>query len=504
MVPVLPLALVALGGLALALGGKKKGAPSSGVYHLDANLPPATLQQVLGAIANVKDPSQLLQMATQMAAEGYPLAGNALRMRAAELTPGAPLPDPQGLDGNMDPATRTAVLQALATESDPNKLMTFAGTIQLQYPIAAGLLVAKANALGGGTPMAGVPQPGVPVANAPAAPPPAAPALPAPVFVAPMAPQQPAAPPPGISPAMLAQINAALASGDANQMQAAAQALVASQGSMPSPQAQAAMQALQIAAANLQAAPAAAPTLDNVLPPRPPAQPMPPPNATPLGPPAPPPPGQTWILATNADVSRDGVQSRYVALLSSPVGTEVHETHNGRLWKLRVISHTTDPGLTTYAKDVKGWVAQPSSVVAPAAAPPPAYVPPAAVAPAYVAPAAPAAPTQQLTGVQQAALDMANALTAHGYKQADQGIYKAFQSAAGMTADGFPGRGTMQTNPKSLFNVLASAGLPPPNVPIYPWHSMPGTSGYDGVNAPTWAQWSAPVTTSGHGRRIWH
>jgi hypothetical protein len=49
-----------------------------------------------------------------------------------------------------------------------------------------------------------------------------------------------------------------------------------------------------------------------------------------------------------------------------------------------------------------------------------------------------------------------------------------------------------------LKSVLDSMGAPMPNVPIYPWHSKPGTSGYDGVNAPTWAQWTAPpVAASG-------
>jgi hypothetical protein len=499
--PIVPIIILGLGAVAaLALGGKKKGAPSSGTFTLDHNLPASTEQQVLGAIANVKDPAQLLQMATEMAKEGYPLAGNALRMRAAELTPGAPLPDVQGLDGNMDPATRAAVLQALATESDPNKLMTFAGTIQLQYPIAAGLLVAKANALGGGKPMGNVPQPGIPSANAPdvapQAAPPGAPALPPPVFVAPMAPPPdaiiggpvyPGGPPGGLS--VQAYIEFALAHPDQ-----AAQMVM--RGLIPAPASQYVMPPLQ-----------AEPSLDNVLPPpRPAPVPMPPPNPGPLGPPAPPPAGTTWILATNADVARDGTQARYMSLLkSSPVGTEVHETYNNHLWKLRVISHTTDPGLTTYAKDVKGWVAAPSSVVVPSAAPPPAYVPPSpvAVAPVQSVPMVQQAsyvPTVQLSGVQQAAVDMANALTTHGYKQADQGLYKAFQSATGGTADGFPGLGTMG----KLDSVLASAGLPPPAVKRYPWHSMPGTSGYNGVNAPTWAEWSGPVTTSGHGRRIWH
>ena len=89
---------------------------------------------------------------------------------------------------------------------------------------------------------------------------------------------------------------------------------------------------------------------------------------------------------------------------------------------------------------------------------------------------------------------MAAALTVHGYKLADQPLYKAFQSAMGSTADGYPGTGTMNL----LRSVLASAGLPMPNVTIYPWKS---SGGYDGVNAPTTAQWtgSAAAPPSGGG-----
>jgi hypothetical protein len=78
------------------------------------------------------------------------------------------------------------------------------------------------------------------------------------------------------------------------------------------------------------------------------------------------------------------------------------------------------------------------------------------------------------------------ALNAHGYKQRDQAIYKAFQGAAGLAPpDGFPGTHTMTV----LQSVLQSAGIPIANVHVYPWHSAPGTSGYDGQNAPTLAEW---------------
>ena len=117
---------------------------------------------------------------------------------------------------------------------------------------------------------------------------------------------------------------------------------------------------------------------------------------------------------------------------------------------------------------------------------------PVPVVPAVVPPPMPAvvppSPIVVQTPLQHAAVAMASALNAHGYKQADQPIYRAFQKAAGTSQDGFPGTGTMGL----LRNALASIAppVPMPNVPIYPWHSKPGTSGYDGVNAPTWLQWT--------------
>jgi peptidoglycan hydrolase-like protein with peptidoglycan-binding domain len=78
------------------------------------------------------------------------------------------------------------------------------------------------------------------------------------------------------------------------------------------------------------------------------------------------------------------------------------------------------------------------------------------------------------------------ALGAHGYKQADQPLYKAFQAAARLTADGYPGTGTMT----ALASVLQGMGVPMAPVRVYPWHSKPGMTGYDGVNAPTVAEWT--------------
>jgi nucleoid-associated protein YgaU len=64
--------------------------------------------------------------------------------------PGVPapvIPPLGGLDPGMPPEMQKAVLGALTTEGDPAKLEGFASAIQAQFPIAAGLLMAKAQAL---------------------------------------------------------------------------------------------------------------------------------------------------------------------------------------------------------------------------------------------------------------------------------------------------------------------------------------------------------------------
>jgi hypothetical protein len=84
-------------------------------------------------------------------------------------------PSPFTLDPNMAPATQSAVLGVLTTESDPAKIQAFAQAIQAQYPIAAGLLMAKANMLRLAHPVA-APAP-APPAPAPAPSPTAPPAV---------------------------------------------------------------------------------------------------------------------------------------------------------------------------------------------------------------------------------------------------------------------------------------------------------------------------------------
>jgi len=103
------------------------------------------------------------------------------------------------------------------------------------------------------------------------------------------------------------------------------------------------------------------------------------------------------------------------------------------------------------------------------------------------------APPAALTPVQATAQAMNNALASHGYKLADQMLYKAFEQAAGLTADGFPGTATMT----ALKNTLQPMGTSIAPVKVYPWKS---TGAYDGKNAPTAAEWhgSAGTAPAGH------
>ena len=184
-----------------------------------------------------------------------------------------------------------------------------------------------------------------------------------------------------------------------------------------------------------------------------------------------PPQGYSWTLASNADVARDGVQGRYQSLMSSPVGTQIVESHNGRVWQFRVISKATDPGLTAYARDVKGWIGAPVGQLAPgplaqAAPPPHRMVSPAAAStvPASYAPSSSRAPVPVVTPKQiQAAL---NQLGYHGANGAalvvdgsigpnSQAAVRAFQSDHGLKVDGIPGPVTKT----ALASALAQKGL---------------------------------------------
>jgi hypothetical protein len=101
------------------------------------------------------------------------------------------------------------------------------------------------------------------------------------------------------------------------------------------------------------------------------------------------------------------------------------------------------------------------------------------------------APLRLISGMGDPRLDAAqamnDALAAHGYNVADQPFYRTFQAAAGLTADGYPGRGTMT----ALFSTLDANGIARANVPIYPWT---GAGGWGGSNAPSEAAWNLPLS----------
>lgn len=196
-----PLAAAALTQRAVELGGVPQPlpqpspqpgpqpAPQPGpVNPVDPGmLPDPPRSQVLAALTMGTDPNALDVLAQQMDEQGYTYAAQALRLKEAALRsmpspppspqptpvvppgpspqpqpapqPGpAPQPNPFSLDPNMPPQMQSAVLGALTTEQDPNKLQAFAQEIQGTYPIAAGLLIAKANALRAVQPQPG-PQP---------------------------------------------------------------------------------------------------------------------------------------------------------------------------------------------------------------------------------------------------------------------------------------------------------------------------------------------------------
>jgi nucleoid-associated protein YgaU len=67
---------------------------------------------------------------------------------------GMPLPGAPALDSGIPAQTAQAVLNAAATETDPAKLRDFASSIMGRYPIAAAVLLAKANGLSIGVPAA--------------------------------------------------------------------------------------------------------------------------------------------------------------------------------------------------------------------------------------------------------------------------------------------------------------------------------------------------------------
>jgi peptidoglycan hydrolase-like protein with peptidoglycan-binding domain len=187
-----------------------------------------------------------------------------------------------------------------------------------------------------------------------------------------------------------------------------------------------------------------------------------------------------------------------VARAGTPVNTAVHNFKAA--WNAAYPGQTVPIGTGKYEPSVSaalssalggvavpagcgaGAAPQPSPAAAPSA---PAPMPAPSVTP--VPTPAPTASSAYSSAQIAAATAMNSALAAHGYKQADQGLYMAFQRAMGLTADGYPGTGTMG----KLRAVLTSAGIPMASVPVYPWRA----GAYDGVNAPTAASWTGAAAT---------
>lgn len=99
-------------------------------------------------------------------------------------------------------------------------------------------------------------------------------------------------------------------------------------------------------------------------------------------------------------------------------------------------------------------------------------------------------PVIATTPVQAAAVAMLNALqnrmndgTGHGgYRKKDMAIYKAFQGAAGVNTDGYPGAGTMGKLSATLSDLGSNI---PAGLPVYKW------TAYDGKTGPKAADWNA-------------
>ncbi len=187
-----------------------------------------------------------------------------------------------------------------------------------------------------------------------------------------------------------------------------------------------------------------------------------------------------------------------VAKSGTAVNTAVHNFKAA--WNAANPNHAVPIGTGKYEPVVAAalssalaGVTVPAGCGGPAVAPPP--VPPGGAPPPpppIVTPVSPSPASTDLGGYNATqiatATAMNSALAAHGYKQADQGIYMAFQRAMGLTADGYPGTGTMG----QLSKVLAASGIPMAQVPIYPWHA----GAWDGKNAPTAASWSGASAPS--------
>jgi len=98
----------------------------------------------------------------------------------------------------------------------------------------------------------------------------------------------------------------------------------------------------------------------------------------------------------------------------------------------------------------------------------------------------PPAPTTTYTALQAAAINANKAQDAAGYTAANIPYYEALQSAAGLTADGWPGK-------KTYAAVQAALNSISPPVPMSSnWnaaYTFANPPGFNGTTAPTVDQW---------------
>ena len=188
-------ALMGLGAFVVSRKSSTSPTPTGQrIITLDESISDSDRDAVIQAVLYTTDPTQLDTLASQMTAQGLPCASYECSYRAWELrnssgpppqrpascgstaemapsglnVPGVP-PEVAAqacglLDPSLDVATCSAVLTALATETDPSKLAAFAAALGPTHPKAAGALLAKSQILQGQMPVPPAPAPAQPAA----------------------------------------------------------------------------------------------------------------------------------------------------------------------------------------------------------------------------------------------------------------------------------------------------------------------------------------------------
>jgi peptidoglycan hydrolase-like protein with peptidoglycan-binding domain len=408
-------------GTAIALAAassRAKTPPPGATVTLDNHLPLPLEEQVLHTLATSQDPTELSALADQLEANGFPLAARALRARAAQLkAAGAGAPGTAAPVASA-PATSTpsTALPGLDANLDPTTAQAVLAALSTETDPAK--LVGFAHSIEAQYPLA-----------------------------------------------------AAALMTKAAGLQAQTRAAQAAQAAVQGVAATTSTTATPAAATTPDTPPTAQPTVVTV-----PTTPAP--NVTaPGSAPVPTGPG-AWVPATDADVARDAVAARYAVLLPQAVGTTVTEVHNGRTWQLRVVSKTTDPNLTMYAKDVKGWIWQPAASVGPTI---PAPMPAPVLVPVVTSKTMASVPSSPAIAGLQHSLNILGAsppLVEDGINGPKTiAAVKAFQSAHGLTVDGIAGPLTNAAIATALAAGASPAPVassaPAPAGPMLPAASLP-------------------------------